>query len=131
MGNRAVLAFGNMDDPNTIGIYLHWNGGRESVEGFLGAARALDIRDPETDTAYAVGRFAQMVGNYFRGTLSLGIDRLCNLDCDNFDNGVYQIGAGWQITGRKFQRGDDEIDLGKSASIMAQCMQLFPVREPA
>jgi hypothetical protein len=31
MGNRAVIT----DNKQRIGIYLHWNGGRDSVEAFL------------------------------------------------------------------------------------------------
>ena len=31
MGNRAVITTEN----KKIGIYLHWNGGRDSVEAFL------------------------------------------------------------------------------------------------
>ena len=33
MGNRAVLEF--KDQSNQPNIYLHWNGGRASVEAFL------------------------------------------------------------------------------------------------
>ena len=33
MGNRAVIT--TRKDLKDIGIYLHWNGGRDSVEGFL------------------------------------------------------------------------------------------------
>lgn len=33
--------------------------------------------------------------------LSIGIDRCCNLDCDNFDNGVYII-EDWNIVGREY-----------------------------
>ena len=35
MGNRAVITASLSNDPQTsndIGIYLHWNGGRDSVE---------------------------------------------------------------------------------------------------
>ena len=31
MGNRAVITTRSKD----IGVYLHWNGGRDSVEAFL------------------------------------------------------------------------------------------------
>ncbi len=33
MGNRAVLQFGQ--SRNSLGIYLHWNGGKASVQGFF------------------------------------------------------------------------------------------------
>jgi hypothetical protein len=38
MGNRAVITTTREREPknsNEIGIYLHWNGGRNSVEAFL------------------------------------------------------------------------------------------------
>jgi len=38
MGNRAVVCFDEYND-DAIGIYLHWNGGRDSVEAFLMAAK--------------------------------------------------------------------------------------------
>ena len=40
MGNRAVVTNKNQD----IGIYLHWNGGPESVCAFLTYAKALGVR---------------------------------------------------------------------------------------
>jgi hypothetical protein len=35
-----------------------------------------------------------------KGGLSVGVDTLKNLDCDNYDNGVYQVGKNWEIVGR-------------------------------
>lgn len=35
MGNRAVITTLQNYNNNGIGVYLHWNGGRDSVEGFL------------------------------------------------------------------------------------------------
>ena len=34
-------------------------------------------------------------------TVSLGVDKVSNLDCDNWDNGVYII-DGWNIVDRKY-----------------------------
>ena len=48
MGNRAVIAFvaddGTQDKDLCLGIYLHWNGGRDSVEGFLEYAKKQGLR---------------------------------------------------------------------------------------
>lgn len=41
MGNRAVISFDEND--NATGVYLHWNGGPESVLAFLAAAKVLDL----------------------------------------------------------------------------------------
>ena len=35
MGNRAVIEFENTN----MGIYLHWNGGRDSIEPLLHVAK--------------------------------------------------------------------------------------------
>lgn len=38
MGNRAVITTSKAPDVSgakDLGIYLHWNGGRDSVEAFL------------------------------------------------------------------------------------------------
>ncbi len=106
MGNRAVIAF--EDKPTAVGLYLHWNGGRDSVEPILAACKELGIRAPGSDPAYAMARLAQVVGNYFGGVLSLGINTLDKLDCDNGDNGVYILGENWEIVSRKHYKGDEQ-----------------------
>lgn len=104
MGNRAVLAFGNPENPQTIGIYLHWNGGRESVEGFLDAAHELRLSNGPD---YILARFTQMIANFFGGTNSIGIGPLDSLDCDNGDNGLFQIDPeALTIIGRRFHEED-------------------------
>ena len=96
MGNRAVIT----TEDKKIGIYLHWNGGRHSIEGFLAVCKELGHRPPETDS-YGWARLCQVIGNFFGGTTSIGIDLLDNLDCDNGDNGMYII-KNWEIIGREF-----------------------------
>lgn len=87
MGNRAVITLDNEPTENSTGIYLHWNGGPESFLAFAEAARHFGISFG--DDSYGVARLAQITGNYFGGTYSIGVGRLGRLDCDNFDNGVY------------------------------------------
>ena len=101
MGNRAVLAFVNDEgkkDKNSVGIYLHWNGGRDSVEGFLQTAKYYGLRSG----SYGVARLTQIIANGLGGTLSLGVDLLKNLDCDNYDNGVYWIDQNFNIVDREY-----------------------------
>lgn len=106
MGNRAVIttkkALQNGDVANSgeLGVYLHWNGGRDSVEPFLEYCKLKGYRTPDTD-CYGWARLCQVIGNFFGGVLSMGIDKCCNLDCDNHDNGVYII-DGWDIVDRKY-----------------------------
>ena len=101
MGNRAVIAFVNdkgEQDKNSVGIYLHWNGGRDSVEGFLKAAQDYELRSG----SYGVARLTQIIANGIGGTLSVGVDMLKNLDCDNFDNGVYWVDQNFNIVDREY-----------------------------
>lgn len=96
MGNRAVITTKNED----IGVYLHWNGGRDSVEAFLTYCKMMDFRPPEKD-CYGWARLCQVIGNFFGGDSSIGIDKVERLDCDNGDNGTYII-ENWEIVGRKY-----------------------------
>ena len=101
MGNRAVITFVNDEgkkDKNSVGIYLHWNGGRDSVEGFLQTAKDYELRSG----SYGVARLTQIIANGLGGTLSLGVDLLKNLDCDNYDNGVYWIDQNFNIIDREY-----------------------------
>lgn len=124
MGNRAVVTFANRDEmepfamirggryvrgfvngfsDKKVGVYLHWNGGLDSVSAFCNACRELGFRGPASD-CYGVARFAQLVCNFFGGTsgLCVGVDILGRLDCHNGDNGVYIVDDHWTIVGREF-----------------------------
>ena len=109
MGNRAVITTQEyLTNPDTIGVYLHWNGGRDSVQAFLLYCKLKGYRPPDED-CYGWARLCQVVGNYFGGGLSIGIDACARLDCDNWDNGVY-ITEGWEIVGRRFAPEEEEQD---------------------
>lgn len=107
MGNRAVIATSDM--PESIGIYMHWNGGRDSVEAFLEYCRLKGYEPPKASRGVGRGfaRLCQVIGNYFGGTLSLDVDKLYNLDVNNGDNGLYII-DGWKIVGRKYHDGAEQ-----------------------
>lgn len=108
MGNRAVITWSNKKNielSNDLGIYLHWNGGVDSVMAFLTYCNLKGYRTPDQD-CYGYARFCQVVGNFFGGTCSIGIDLCKNLDCDNYDNGVY-VCKGWNIIGRRFINYED------------------------
>lgn len=99
MGNRAIITTKNQYENDGYGLYLHWNGGRDSVEAFLAYCRLKGYRDPIGDEDYALARLCQVIGNFFGGTTSLGI---CPARCGaGDDNGVYIIGKDWQVVGRK------------------------------
>lgn len=106
MGNRAVITTSPYKASN-IGIYVHRNGGRDNIEGFLKAARDLEYRTPATDHSYAMAGLAGLIWSYL-GTdgLSVGLGTCDQLDCDNGDNGTWLIGDDWSIAGHMPRVGD-------------------------
>ena len=105
MGNRAVIGWVDRQggfNPGSVGVYLHWNGGRDSVEAFLAYCEACGFRSPSEDD-YGVARFVQVVCNFFGssgGGLSVGVNRIDRLDADNGDNGLY-VCRSWNIVERR------------------------------
>lgn len=111
MGNRAVITtstgWSDVANSTELGVYLHWNGSRDSVEAFLTYCKLRGFRPPETDN-YGWARLCQIIANFFGGDgLSIGVDKCCNLDCDNWDNGVYII-KNWEIVGREYFEGEEQ-----------------------
>lgn len=102
MGNRAVIT----TRSKKIGIYLHWNGGRDSVQAFLTYCKLKGYRTPENDD-YGWARLCQVIGNFFGGANSVGINEYYKLDTDNGDNGVYII-ENWEIVDRIYYSGREQ-----------------------
>ena len=103
MGNRAIITTPDKE----IGVYLHWNGGRDSVEGFLKYCKDKKYRCPSYD-CYGWACLCGVIFNYFgQEGLSLGIDRYDRLDRDNHDNGVYII-KNWEIISREHFHGPEQ-----------------------
>ena len=98
MGNSAMIT----NEEKQIAIYLHWNGGRDSVEAFLEYARIKGNRGNE----YGMARLIQIIGNFFGGTLSLGVYPYD----PNFrsDNGIYIINKNFEIVGRENFEGEEQ-----------------------
>lgn len=109
MGTRAVITSAPYGE-NNVGIYVHWNGGRASVEAFILAAKKMGFR-PVGDN-YGWARLTQLITNFFGcdGT-SIGVDICKNLDTDNGDNGTYLLDPNeWKIVGREFHSGAEQDD---------------------
>lgn len=102
MGNRAVIT----TQDKKIGIYLHWNGGLDSVNAFLTYCKLKGYRRPENDN-YGWARMCQVIGNYFGEGTSIGIDEYKHLDIDNGDNGVYVI-ENWEVVDRLYHKGKEQ-----------------------
>ncbi|MDY4611838.1 MAG: hypothetical protein SPD11_14605 [Sphaerochaetaceae bacterium] len=102
MGNRGFVR-GLSDDG--VGVYLHWNGGRDSVEAFLRYCELKGCRGFGHDDGYAAARLAQVIANYFGGTLSVGVYPATD-EIDE-DNGVYVV-DGWKIVERRHFYGYEQ-----------------------
>ena len=125
MGNRAVITTEKNFENNGVGIYLHWNGGRDSVEAFLKYCALRGFREPDDDN-YGWARLVQVIANYFgKDGLSIGIDTLNHLDCDNGDNGVYII-KGWEVVDRQYFSGKEQDDYD-----MEQMLKKIDQSQPA
>ena len=130
MGNRAVITFAT--HTNAPAIYLHWNGGRASIEGFLSAARQLGLRHARTPQAQteALDQLAEMLARfYFRCNVGMTVYRLhyAGSDRDNGDNGTYLIGRDLTIIDRLFKPRADEINPAKTAAIIEQLTAIAPI----
>lgn len=100
MGNRAIVK----PKGRNIGVYLHWNGGIDSVTAFLEYCKLKGYRDfgGIYSDGYGIARFCQVVGNFFGGGLSVGIEtdvEETKKYAEWLDNGIYVI-DGWNICER-------------------------------
>ena len=108
MGNSAIITTKENFEKNGIGIYVHWHGGRDSVEPFLEYCRLRKFRPPEED-CYGWARLTQVIANFFGGYLSVGVNTLNHLNRVYLDNGIYII-QGWRIIGREFSHKEEQKD---------------------
>lgn len=104
MGNRAVVVF-KEGEQLAAPIYLHWNGGPETIYPVLNLMR--DVYKVRADLEYCPARFVQIMGNFFGGSASLGIMPSldpANPDWDRLDpgdNGIYLVDVGsMRVVGR-------------------------------
>lgn len=97
MGNTAIIKA----QGEKVGLYLHWNGGVDSVTAFL---KYCDLRGYRGfPDSYALARLAQVCGNFFGGTLCVGVEAMSGADTEHdarwLDNGIYIV-KGWEIVNR-------------------------------
>lgn len=105
MGNCAIIT----TPERKVGLYLHWNGGRDTVEPLLRYCELQGYRAPNHDT-YGWARLCQVVGNFFGGSTSVGIGRYTtDGQMDPGDNGIYVI-DGWKIVERLRAKYDENWD---------------------
>jgi hypothetical protein len=113
MGNRCLIVPKGQEN---LGVYLHWNGGVDSVTAFLTYCKMKEYRPfgGKNADGYGIARLCQVVGNYFGGALSIGIEaiteELTEDYADAYDNGIYVI-DGWEICKRISPSGNEGYDL--------------------
>lgn len=113
MGNRAVLVFEPVSDHSPA-IYLHWNGGRASVEAFLGVAKEAGITGTDEEK---MDKLADLIGHFMT---SVYREEFHRTDFDNGDNGTYVLDDAWNIVARRYFDGNEESDPAKTARIAAR-----------
>lgn len=123
MGNRAIV---KPIDQN-VGVYLHWNGGVESVTAFLEYCKLKNYR--AFNDSYGIARFCQVVGNFFGGGLSIGLETDVT-ESEEYakwmDNGIYVV-DGWDIV-RRIGAPDDKV-LEASQEMLLYIDQQQPDKE--
>ena len=100
MGNRAIIK----GVGTNLGVYVHWNGGYDSIHAFTQYCKLKGYRSPESDPAYGTARLAQVIGNFFGGSCSVGIENMAGETILTpeivkeyyLDNGIYEI-ENWEI----------------------------------
>ena len=121
MGNRALITLSTKRAAPAL--YLHWNGGRASVLGFLKAARQLEITaDNDEELMQQLGR---MIARRFFG---VELDALHVYSCAygegmSSDNGVYLINRELEIVDRLQAPPVDEINAEKTRLICDAVLQ--------
>jgi len=113
MGNRATVIFTDGKKSFSPAVYLHWNGGAESVYGFL---EELNRRKARADQCYECARFIELAGDFMDqdefSSSCLGVANsprsdkpqdLAKVKTDLGDNGIYLVNrTGDNMTVRRF-----------------------------
>ena len=60
MGNQAVIT----TKDRKLGVYVHWNGGRDTIQPLLKYCELKGYRPPSSDP-YGWARLCQVLGNFF------------------------------------------------------------------
>ena len=95
MGNRAVI---NMVDSD-VAIYLHWNGGRDTVEPVLEVAKEYGLTGDNAGMNDLYKMFHNMLSSDMTETAYVGTIPEYNGTASG-DNGVYIIDKNFNIIDR-------------------------------
>ena len=103
MGNRALIVGSHVQEHGGLGVYVHWNGGYTSCWSFCEYCALKAHRSPDSDEPYGVARLAQVIGNFFGGSLSVGVMHVpegkLKEEGAYCDNGAWVVNSKWEIVG--------------------------------
>lgn len=130
MGNRAVITFSQHKTAPCI--YLHWNGGRASVEAFIKAAKHLGLHvcKNEYEEHKVMDLLAEMIATHFFETkvgMTVYREQYSRADTSNSDNGVYVLDSKLNIHKRIKNGCMEEINTSKTLEIFENIVQRAPV----
>ena len=115
MGCRCVIVDKDTTKENAnqkIGIYLHWYGDKETVQELLEDVKAKHPRGVISDPSYGYARLCQIIADEITAEAlaspfetakshayetGIGIGIVSELDCHNYDNGVWKIDDDYNI----------------------------------
>lgn len=129
MGNRAVITAGASD--TSPAIYVHWNGGYNSVSAFMEVAKWAGLPDPRTNEG--MDSLANILARRFFkvrkvGDLHVYRKRFGDSRKGLGDNGVYFIDQNWNIVDRKYQQVPEYVNSDSTKEITGWIMgQLNPL----
>lgn len=103
MSNSAVITTTKDFINDGIGLFIRWNGGRDSVEGFLKYCELKGYPSPEQHKDGWKGLIHVLV-HFFEGT-DMCANHLSELCIDCLEHGVYII-DNWQIVGRAYHASE-------------------------
>lgn len=98
MSNSGIIMF---EDNKELGLYLHWNGGRDSVEAFL---KYCKLTKKTGGFQCGMLSLAQVIKNW---SIELG-NIIVNPFNHNSDNGIYIVDKKWNIIDRKKFNGIEQ-----------------------
>ncbi len=110
MGNRAVIT----TPEKKFGLYLHWQGGRDSIEAFLEYAKLIGAESSGLEMLVDLHR---IIANFQPGT-TVQIYPYDKCDTNNYDNGVYIV-DNLEIVGREFAPAREQMEYDRQEMMLA------------
>lgn len=105
MGNKAIVVFADEKNKfNTFGLYLHWNGGAESVIAFLDY-----MQETRKEYGFSLERLKEIADNFFEGNQDTHVGHV-GLFEKGLDNGIFYVHmaqCGYTLTRSKINNYPD------------------------